>query len=60
MWYRTDMINDTRKIEVLQVRVSPQEKTDILRKADAVGMTMSVYLRTLALRADLEVVAQLR
>ena len=54
------MINDTRKIEVLQVRVSPQEKTDILRKADAVGMTMSVYLRTLALRADLEVVAQLR
>ena len=60
MWYRTDMINDTRKIEVLQVRVSPQEKTDILRKADAVGMTMSDYLRTLALRADLAVVAQLR
>ena len=54
------MINDTRKIEVLQVRVSPQEKTDILRKADAVGMTMSDYLRTLALLADLEVVAQLR
>ena len=53
------MTQDTRKQEVLQVRLSQQQKLDIQRKADAAGMSLSDYVRTLALKADVDVIAQL-
>ena len=50
----------TRKTSIVQIRLTPQQKLDLERKASLVGLTLSDYLRTLGLLADLEVVAQLR
>ena len=50
----------TRKTEIVQIRCSPQQKLDLERKADNAGLTLSDYLRTLGLLAQLDVVIQQR
>lgn len=50
----------TRKTEIVQIRCSPQQKLDLERKAGLVGLTLSDYLRTLGLLAELDVVIQQR
>lgn len=50
----------TRKTAIVQIRCSPQQKLDLERKADNAGLTLSDYLRTLGLLAELDVVIQQR